>query len=66
MVTELGASFLCHYTCIAIESIVENNAAYIQSWLKQLKDDKIMIFRASAKAQQAISFLIPVTETKTD
>ena len=35
----------------------EDHAAYIQSWLKVLKDDKRAIFAAAAHAQRAADFL---------
>jgi antirestriction protein ArdC len=35
----------------------EDHAAYIQSWLKVLKDDKRAIFSAAAHAQRAADFL---------
>ncbi|MCF0075224.1 hypothetical protein LZD49_32375 [Dyadobacter sp. CY261] len=35
----------------------EQHAAYIQSWLKVLKDDKRFIFSAASHAQKAVEFL---------
>lgn len=35
----------------------EDHAAYIQSWLKVLKDDKRAIFSAAAHAQRAADYL---------
>jgi antirestriction protein ArdC len=34
-----------------------DHAAYIQSWLKVLKEDKRAIFSAAAHAQKAVDFL---------
>lgn len=39
---------------------LENNAAYIQGWLKRLKDDKKFIIYASSKAQRAADFILDV------
>lgn len=58
LVAELGASFLCGLTGIDREPVVENTAAYIQGWLKKLKDDKQFIFKAAAEAQKAVDFIV--------
>ena len=58
LVAELGASFLCGLTGIDHEPIIENTAAYIQDWLKKLKDDKQFIFKAAAEAQKAVDFIV--------
>lgn len=58
LVAELGASFLCAITQIDREPIVENAAAYIQGWLKKLKDDKQFVFKAAAEAQKAVDYII--------
>ncbi len=36
----------------------ENDVAYIDGWLKQLKNDKRMFLFASAKAQRAVNFIL--------
>ena len=56
LIAELGAAFLC------MEFGVTNvprpdHAAYIGSWLKVLKSDKLAIFAASTHANQAVEFL---------
>ncbi|MDI3519245.1 MAG: hypothetical protein PWQ34_1392 [Caldanaerobacter sp.] len=56
LVAEIGAAMLSQYAGI-MEKTVENNAAYIQSWLKQLQNNKMMIFKAAAKAQQAVDYI---------
>lgn len=59
LVAELGACFLG--AILEFEPIPEQqHAAYIQSWLKILKDDKRFIFSAASHAQKAIDFLKPV------
>ena len=58
LIAELGASFLCGLTGIDREPIVENTAAYIQGWLKKLKDDKQFIFKAAAEAQKAADYIV--------
>jgi antirestriction protein ArdC len=56
LVAELGAAFLCADLGIAPE-VREDHAAYIAGWLKALKDDKRLIFRAAAHAQRAADHL---------
>lgn len=58
LVAELGASFLCGLTGIDREPLVENSAAYVQGWLKKLKDDKQFIFKAAAGAQKAVDYIV--------
>ena len=64
LVAELGAAFLCADLSLTPEPRTEH-AAYIQSWLKGLKNDKRAIFAAAAHAQRAADYLHglqPLTE----
>ena len=56
LIAELSSAFLCAETGIEGESI-QNNASYVASWLKALKDDKRLIFKASKSAQEATDFI---------
>lgn len=56
LVAELGAAFLCADLALTPETRTDH-AAYIQSWLKVLKEDKRAIFSAAAHAQKAADFL---------
>lgn len=56
LVAELGACFLG--ADLGFEPIPEEkHAAYIQSWLQVLKDDKRFIFSAASHAQKAIEYI---------
>lgn len=56
LVAELGSCFLA--SDLGFEPIPEeHHSAYIQSWLKALKDDKRLIFSAASHAQKAVEFL---------
>ncbi|CAN5146417.1 zincin-like metallopeptidase domain-containing protein [soil metagenome] len=57
LVAEMGACFLASHTGIEMDDFT-NHAAYIQSWLKRLKDDKRMVVLAAAKAQQAVDYIL--------
>lgn len=56
LVAELGSAFLCADLQITPE-VREDHAAYIQSWLKALKEDKRAIFTAASHASKAVEFL---------
>lgn len=57
LVAEMGASFLCGYTGIENKTI-DNSAAYIQNWLRSLKNDKKLLFNAASKAQKAVDLIL--------
>ncbi len=56
LVAELGSAFLCADLSIMPE-VREDHAAYIESWLKVLKDDKRAVFSAASHASKAVDFL---------
>lgn len=56
LVAELGAAFLCADLELTPEPR-SDHAAYIQGWLKVLKEDKRAIFSDAAHAQRAADFL---------
>jgi antirestriction protein ArdC len=57
LTAEMGSCFLTSYCGIVIDNL-ENNSAYIQNWMKVLKNDKRFIIYASGKAQQAVDFVL--------
>ena len=56
LVAEIGAAFLCCDLGITPETR-EDHAAYIDHWLKVMKEDKRAVFQAAAHAQKAADFL---------
>ena len=56
LIAELGAAFIAADLQLAPEPRPEN-AAYIQSWLKVLREDNRAIFTASSHAQRAADFM---------
>ncbi len=56
LVAEIGSAFLCADLHMTPE-VREDHAAYIESWLKVLKNDKRAIFSAAAHAQRAADYL---------
>ncbi len=58
LVAELGASFLCGLTSIDRKVLIENNASYINGWLKVLKENKRFIFQVAKDAQKAVDYIV--------
>jgi antirestriction protein ArdC len=56
LVAELGAAFLCADLGLELEPRADH-AAYIDSWLQALANDKRLIFTAAAHAQRAADYL---------
>ncbi|MEW8051140.1 MAG: zincin-like metallopeptidase domain-containing protein [Candidatus Thiodiazotropha sp.] len=56
LVAELGAAFLSADLELTPE-VREDHTAYIESWLKVLRQDKRAIFTAAAHAQRVVDFL---------
>jgi antirestriction protein ArdC len=57
LVAELGAAFVAAHLGLSIEPR-SDHAAYIASWLRVLRGDPRAILTASAKAQEAVDYLI--------
>lgn len=56
LVAELGSAFLCADLGVTPE-IREDHAAYIESWLRVLKQDRRAIFTAASWASKAVDYL---------
>lgn len=56
LVAEMTASFLSAEA--GIETTFNNSVAYIQSWMRALKNDKTMLVRAASMAQNASDFIL--------
>lgn len=54
---EIAASFLCGEAGIA-RPVIDNTVAYIQSWIKALKDDKKCVAIAAQAAQKAANWIL--------
>ena len=58
LVAEIGAAALMNQTGIETKGSFKNSAAYIQSWLRALKNDPRMIVQAASKAEKAVRFIL--------
>jgi len=56
LVAEFGAAMLCGVSGIDNHTL-DNNAAYIKSWVKQLRNDDKLIIQAASKAQKAANYI---------
>jgi antirestriction protein ArdC len=56
LVAEMSAAFLCSYAGIQ-PTVIENQAAYLSGWLKQLKADKKLVIAAAGQAQKAADWI---------
>lgn len=65
LVAEMGASFLCGHAGIE-NATIENSAAYIQGWLKALKNDKTLLVHAAAQAQRSTDYILKINHTSAD
>lgn len=61
LVAEIGACFLSAETGI-LQQEIENSVAYLQHWIKQLKDDSKLIWKASQDAQKAVDYILSSTD----
>ena len=58
LIAEIGAAFLLNYSGLETPSSFQNNAAYIQNWLKVLKGDKRFIVSAAGKAEKSVKLIL--------
>lgn len=58
LVAELGACMLASFTGIQEENLLQNSAAYLQSWLDCMKEDKRFIFRVAPQAESAVKYIL--------
>lgn len=66
LVAEIGSAYLCNLSNIKTDEIITNQAGYIQGWLSKLKNDKKLIFKASAAAQKAVNFILNKEEKENE
>ena len=59
LVAEMGAAFLCGHAGIE-QNTINNSAAYIQGWLKALKNDKTLLVHAAAQAHKAADYILNI------
>lgn len=60
LIAEVGSAMLCNHIGIEISETFENSVAYIQSWIKVLKekDNVRLVTTAASAAQKATNFIL--------
>ena len=62
LVAEIGACGILHELGMETAKSFRNNAAYVQSWLKALKNDKKLIISATSRAEKAIRLILNIED----
>lgn len=62
LVAEIGSASIMNLLGIETTKTFRNSAAYIQSWIKVLKNDNKFIVSAASKAEKAVNFILGNTE----
>lgn len=62
LVAEIGSAMLCSICGIDVEKTFKNSVAYIQSWIKVLKNDIHAIIWASSRAEKAARYILGEVE----
>lgn len=62
LTAEIGSVNLMNIIGIETKSTFKNSAAYIQSWLKVLKNDVKFIVSASSRAEKATNYILNITD----
>lgn len=58
LVAEIGSATLLNLLGLETSKTFRNTAAYIQSWLKVLKNDNRFIVSAASKADKAVDYIL--------
>ena len=60
LIAEQGSAFIAMQLGLKHDKLHHNTAAYLQSWLKALKQDKRLIFKAASQAEKASRYLLDI------
>jgi antirestriction protein ArdC len=66
LVAEIGGCFLCNEVGVPQSTKLENQAAYLASWLAVLQQDATAIFTASSQASAAVDFILSFSRKEED
>lgn len=58
LTAEIGAASILHQLGIGTPGSLKNSAAYVQNWLKALKDDNRLIISAAGRAEKAVRMIL--------
>ncbi|MBQ0159012.1 MAG: DUF1738 domain-containing protein [Bacteroidales bacterium] len=58
LVAEIGSTFLCGTAGIETNHTLRNSVAYLQSWMRALKNDKSLFVSAAGNAEKAANYVL--------
>ena len=58
LIAEIGAAALVNRCGIETRHSFRNSAAYLQSWIKALRNDNTLIIGAAGKAEKAVAYIL--------
>lgn len=58
LIAEIGSECLMHHLGICTGEIERNSSAYVQGWLRALRNDKRMVIFAAAQAEKAVNYIL--------
>lgn len=64
LVAEIGSAMLCSHCGLDSEKAFKNSVAYIQGWLKALKNDEKMIVWAASRSEKAAKYIIGINDVE--
>lgn len=64
LIAEIGSAYLMAHLGIEDEGVQDNSSAYLKGWLKALKNDKKILWKASSEAFKAFTYLTKYIEEK--
>lgn len=64
LIAEITSAAILHSMGLETPETFQNSAAYIQNWLKVLKNDRRFIVSASGKAEKAAKYILNIKEEK--
>lgn len=62
LVAEIGSACILNQLGIETPGTFRNSAAYIQNWLKVLRNDNRMIVSAASRAEKAVKLILNITD----
>lgn len=62
LVAEMGSAMILNQLGIDNEKAFKNSVAYVQSWLRELKNDNRMIVWAASRAEKAVKYIRGIKE----
>ena len=64
MIAEIGSAAILNMLGVETVNTFKNSTAYIQSWLRVLRNDNKFIISASSKAEKAVNYILNIAEVE--